>query len=39
MQYWASTDLGAVRTQNQDAYQVEKLEPPFTALGTVKTGQ
>ncbi|MBR5023256.1 MAG: Stp1/IreP family PP2C-type Ser/Thr phosphatase [Oscillospiraceae bacterium] len=26
MQYWASTDLGAVRTQNQDAYQVEKLD-------------
>lgn len=26
MQYWASTDLGAVRPQNQDAYQVEKID-------------
>ena len=26
MQYWALTDPGAVRTQNQDAYQVEKLD-------------
>ena len=26
MQYWASTDLGAVRAQNQDTYQVEKLD-------------
>ena len=26
MRYWAVTDLGAVRTQNQDAYQVEKLD-------------
>ena len=26
MQYWALTDLGAVREQNQDAYQVEKLD-------------
>lgn len=26
MQYWALTDLGAVRAQNQDAYQVEKLD-------------
>ena len=26
MQYWALTDLGAVRTQNQDAYLVEKLD-------------
>lgn len=26
MQYWASTDLGAVRAQNQDTYRVEKLD-------------
>ena len=26
MQYWALSDPGAVRTQNQDAYQVEKLD-------------
>ena len=26
MQYWALTDPGAVRAQNQDAYQVEKLD-------------
>ena len=26
MQYWALTDPGAVREQNQDAYQVEKLD-------------
>ena len=26
MQYWALTDPGAVRTQNQDAYQVEQLD-------------
>ena len=26
MQYWALTDLGAVRAENQDAYQVEKLD-------------
>lgn len=26
MKYWALTDLGAVRSQNQDAYQVEKLD-------------
>ena len=26
MRYWALTDLGAVRAQNQDAYRVEKLD-------------
>ena len=26
MQYWALTDPGAVREQNQDAYQIEKLD-------------
>lgn len=26
MQYWALTDQGCVRTQNQDAYQVEQLD-------------
>jgi len=26
MQYWALTDLGAVRAENQDVYQVEKLD-------------
>lgn len=26
MRYWALTDPGAVRTQNQDAYQVEQLD-------------
>jgi len=26
MQYWALSDPGVVRTQNQDAYQVEKLD-------------
>jgi len=26
MQYWASTDLGAVRAQNQDTYRVEKID-------------
>lgn len=26
MKHWALTDLGAVRTQNEDAYQVEKLD-------------
>ena len=26
MQYWALTDPGAVRTQNQDAYQVTQLD-------------
>ena len=25
MQYWAMTDAGCVRTQNQDTYQIEKL--------------
>lgn len=26
MQYWALTDPGCVRTQNQDAYQIEQLD-------------
>ena len=26
MQYWAITDAGCVRTQNQDTYQIEKLD-------------
>lgn len=26
MQYWAITDSGCVRTQNQDAYQIEQLD-------------
>lgn len=26
MQYWGITDLGCTRTQNQDAYQIEKLD-------------
>jgi len=26
MQYWASTDLGAVRAQNQGTYRVEKID-------------
>ncbi len=26
MQYWGVTDLGCVRTQNQDAYQIERLD-------------
>ena len=26
MQYWALTDTGGVRAQNQDAYQIEKLD-------------
>ena len=26
MQYWALTDPGCVRAQNQDAYQIEKLD-------------
>ena len=26
MQFWGVTDLGCVRTQNQDAYQLEQLE-------------
>ena len=26
MQYWGLTDPGCVRTQNQDAYQMEELD-------------
>ena len=26
MQYWALTDPGCVRAQNQDAYQIEKQD-------------
>ena len=26
MQYWAITDAGCVREQNQDTYQIEKLD-------------
>ena len=26
MQYWALTDPGCVRTQNQDTYKVEELD-------------
>ena len=44
MKYWALTDLGAVRTQNQDAYQVEKLDKNTTlfvvcdGMGGAKAG-
>lgn len=37
MQYWALTDTGCVRSQNQDAYQVEELDK-YTTLCVVCDG-